>query len=211
MFTEGFTINGKHSYADYGLNVKKRQLGFPAKRSIRKTVPFMNGYHDFTRINGSDTWGERLLSYTFDIIGNTPAEVDEECTRILNWLGNVHEADIYDDTMPEYHLHGSFESASPTESEDGEQTELTVTFVCQPFKIANEYTEKSANGNFSIENVGQAVRLYVVSSAATSVTIGGTTQSISAGETELPMLLRNGITTGTAATAVTFRWRTEVL
>lgn len=211
MFTDGFTINGKHSFADYGLHIKKRQLGFPAKRSIRKTVPFMNGYHDFTRINGSDTWGERTLAYTFDIIGNTPAEVDAECTRILNWLANIHEADIYDDTMPEYHLHGSFESASPTESEDGEQNELTVTFICYPFKISNEERTQAVSGDFSLENTGQAVRLFVVASNAASITIGNRTLSVTAGETELPIVLYNGITSGYTTTAVTFKWRVEVL
>lgn len=142
MFTDGFTINGKHSFADYGLHVKSRQLGFPKKNSIRKTVPFMNGYYDFTKINGAVSWGERPLSYTFDIIGDTPSEVDAECSRILNWLGNVHDEDIFDDTMAGYHLHGSFESATPTESEDGEHTELTVTFVCYPFKIKNDGSEE---------------------------------------------------------------------
>ena len=142
MFTKGFSINGEHSYADYGLYVSKRKIGLPAKKSIRKTVPFMNGYYDFSRINGSDTWGERSISYTFDIVCNTVEETDREVTRILNWLGNIYEADIYDDTMPEHHFHGSFSTATPTESEDGEKVELTVTFICYPFKIANDGSEE---------------------------------------------------------------------
>lgn len=159
MFTEGFTIDGKHSFADYGLNVKQRQLTFPTKKSIRKTVPFMSGYYDFTRINGNDTWGERLLSYTFDIIGDTPEEVEAECTRILNWLGNVHDKDIYEDCIPNYHWHGSFESANPAESEDGEQVELTVTFVLHPFKIANAETVIEGYQQAVLQEVtGQPIR-----------------------------------------------------
>lgn len=142
MFTKGFSINGKHSFADYGLFISRRAIGLPTKNSIRKTVPFMNGYYDFSRINGGDTWGERQISYTFDIVGNTVEETDAECTRILNWLGNIFEADIYDDTMPEHHFHGSFLSATTAESEDGEKSELTVTFVCYPFKISNETGEE---------------------------------------------------------------------
>lgn len=159
MFTKGFTINGKHSFVDYGLHVKKRQLGFPKKNKIHKTVPFMSGYYDFTKINGNVTWGERPLSYTFDIIGDTPEEVDAECTRILNWLGNVHDADIYDDTMVGYHLHGSFDSATPSESEDGEHTELTVSFVCHPFKISNKKTVVDQYRGTVIKKIqGQPVR-----------------------------------------------------
>lgn len=165
MFTDGFTINGKHSFVDYGLHVKKRQLGFPKKNSIRKTVPFMSGYYDFTKINGNVAWGERPLSYTFDIIGNTPAEVDAECTRILNWLGNIHDGDIYDDTIVGYHLHGSFDSATPSESEDGEHTELTVTFVCHPFKISNTQTVVDQHrGTVTKKIQGQPVRPTVEAS-----------------------------------------------
>jgi phage-related protein len=142
MFTKGFRINGKHSYNDYGLYISKRTIGLPTKTSIRKTVPFMNGFYDFSRINGGDTWGERTISYTFDIVCDTVEATDAECTRILNWLGNIFEADIYDDTMPDYHFHGSFESASPAESEDGEKVELTVNFICQPFKINNSTGEE---------------------------------------------------------------------
>lgn len=162
MFTEGFTINGKHSFVDYGLHVKKRKLGFPQKNSIRKKIPFMNGYYDFSRINGGDTWGERTLAYTFDIIGDTPKEVEAECSRILNWLGNVHEDDIYEDCNPGYHWRGSFDSASPAESEDGEHTELTVTFVCHPFKIANSETVIENYRGTAIQEIkGQPVRLMI--------------------------------------------------
>lgn len=159
MFTKGFTINGKHSYADYGLHISKRVIGMPSKKSIRKTVPFMSGFYDFTRINGGDTWTERDLSYTFDIIGDTVEETDAECTRVLNWLGNIHDADIYDDTMPAYRFHGSFDSASTAESDDGEYTELTVKFVCYPFKIANvETVAEGYRGAQTKRIFGQPIR-----------------------------------------------------
>ena len=157
MFTDGFTI--KHSFVDYGLHVKKRHLGVPKKNSIRKKIPFMSGFYDFTKINGNIAWGERTLSYTFDIIGDTPEEVETECTRILNWLGNIHDADIYDDTMVGYHLHGSYDDATPSESEDGEHTELTVSFVCHPFKISNNETVVDKYRGTDIKTIkGQPVR-----------------------------------------------------
>lgn len=159
MFKKGITIKGEHSFTDYGLYISKRQIGLPTKSSIRKTVPFMNGYYDFTRINGGDTWGERSISYTFDILGDTVEQTDIECTRILNWLGNIHEEDIYDDTMPDYHFHGTFSGATPTESEDGEKVELTVTFVCYPFRIANTETVIEAyRGVRQASIMGQHIR-----------------------------------------------------
>lgn len=217
MFTKGFTINGEHSYDDYGLYISKRTVGLPTKTSIRKTVPFMNGFYDFSRINGGDTWGERPLSYTFDIVCDTVEETDAEVTRILNWLGNIHEADIYDDTMPDYHFHGSFDSASQDESEDGEKVELTVTFVCYPFKIENERKVLSgyANGygfyNGGLSFMGQPVRPTVNSVCPTSIytvmtdkngnRLGNASYfSIPAGETVAPFLLHENMIMGYSQT-----------
>ena len=50
---EGIRINNKHSYGDFGLYLKSRNIGLPEKKSIRQTVPFMNGYYDFSALNGA--------------------------------------------------------------------------------------------------------------------------------------------------------------
>lgn len=156
-FSDGITINGEHSFFDYGLHISSRDIGLPTKNSIRKTIPFMNGSYDFTKINGGVSWTDRPLSYTFDIVGDTIEEMDRERTRVLNWLCNVHDADIYDDTIPEYHFRGSFDTAS--QSEDGEKTELTVTFNCYPFKIANaETVVEQYRGTEIVRINGQPVR-----------------------------------------------------
>ena len=46
--TDGIRINGKHSYGDFGLYLKSRKVSLPEQKSIRETVPFMNGFHDFS-------------------------------------------------------------------------------------------------------------------------------------------------------------------
>lgn len=138
-YTDGITINGVHSFRDYGLVIASRMIGLPKKNTVRKTVPFMNGFYDFSTIAGEVTWGEREIEYAFDIVGNTVEEMDIERTEVVNWLCNVHDADIYDDSMPEYHFHGSYDGYTMTE--DGEGAQLSVKFVCQPFRIGSNGEE----------------------------------------------------------------------
>lgn len=189
-YTDGITINGVHSYADMGLHISGRKIDLPSKRIIRKTVPFMNGSYNFTKLNGDVTWGDRTISYTFDIIGETVEEMDAKRTEVVNWFCNMDEVDIYDDTIPDYHFHGSYET--PSQNEDAEKTELTITFNCYPFMIANEPQSMYIGGEFTVTNTGQAVRPYLEASQAAAITIGGMSQSAPAGETRLALTLPSG-------------------
>ena len=56
---EGITINGKQSYNDFDLYINERTIGQPQKHSMRQTVPFLNGFYDFTKINGEPSWEQR--------------------------------------------------------------------------------------------------------------------------------------------------------
>lgn len=194
-YHEGIKISGLHSYYDFGLNINSRKIDLPPKNSIRKTVPFMNGYHDFSMINGAISWGARTIAYTFDIVGATVEEMDAKRTEVVNWLCNQHDVDIYDDTIPDYHFHGSYDTNS--QSEDGEKSELTVNFVCYPFMIENEarvvYTN-GADATFVVNNIGQAVRPIIETAQSCSVKIRDAIQSVIDGETRLSLVLPTGET-----------------
>jgi len=181
MYNEGITIGGKHSFDDFGLVIADREIGTPPKNSIRKTVPFMNGFYDFTNLNGSPSWGARSIKYSFDVIGATVEEMEAERLPVVNWLCNVHDADIFDDAIPEYHFHGSFDSLSV--SEDGEKVTLTFTFICYPFMIKNtpRVVVAASSGSYTLQNDGQPVRLIVTTEAAATVAVGDRQQSIAAG------------------------------
>ncbi len=163
-YKDGIEVNGLHSHADFNLHIASRTIGNPPKKTILKEIPFMNGAYDFTTLAGSATFGNRELSYAFDIIGETVEQMDLKRTDVINWFCNMHEVDIFDDTIPDYHFHGSF--ASESQNEDAEKTELTVTFNCYPFKIANEpeKTIINENGTYTIFNIGQPVELKAVGS-----------------------------------------------
>lgn len=193
-FAEGIKINGIHSFVDFGLSIASRQIDLPPKTSIRKKIPFMNGYYDFSKLNGDICWEERQIQYTFDIIGETVQEMDYKRTQVANWLCNLHDVDIYDDTIPEYHFHGSFDGIS--QNEEDEKCELTVSFVCYPFMIANQPTEQYIGGDFTVTNAGQSVVPYINTSQEASITINGMTQRVDAGITRLALMLPHGETSG---------------
>jgi len=216
IYNEGITINGLHSYVDFGLHINSRKIDLPPKNSIRKTVPFMNGFYDYTKLNGAVSWGARTISYTFDIVGETIEEMDLKRTEVVNWLCNLHDVDIYDDTIPDYHFHGSFDT--PSQNEDGEKSELTVNFICYPFMIANEpkiiYTSGS-DVTITVNNNGQPVKPIIETEQECTVRIGNKMQSVPAGETKLNMILQSGETemqiTKKNDGETKLKWFTEVL
>ena len=198
-YNDGIIINGKHSYRDYDLQINARKIDLPPKNSIKKTIPFMNGAYDFTKLYGAVTWGERQISYTFDIVGNTIEEMDAERTRIVNIYCNMHDVDIYDDTIPDYHFHGSFSSA--TQNEDAEKTELTIVFLCYPFMISNTataYTSSRFLWTKAGVEVEQPVSLCVNTSQSCRVTLKRNqqeiTQAVDAGDYRLALTLQSGDT-----------------
>lgn len=213
--TDGIKINGKHSYGDFGLYLKSRNIGLPDKKSIRETVPYMNGYYDFSALNGAPAWDERTIEYAFDVINDNPAELDNFVSCVLDWLSNVHDADIHDDTVYGYHWHGSYDAASIEWDETGMQAEISVTFVVHPFKIADTATTHTLTaGTHTINNPGMAVAPYVSSTATAAIQIGTSVTSIPANEQvqlEIDLARGNNTVVVTGEAGVTLSYYKEVL
>lgn len=213
--TDGIRINDLHSYRDFDLCIKSRDISLPEKKSIRETVPFMNGYYDFSALNGAPAWKERTIEYSFDVLGDTPQDLEREIAKVLDWLCHVHEVDIFDDTLTRQHWHGSYDSCDVSYDESGEQAEIRVAFVVHPFKIANEPTiYKMTRGTYKVTNMGMVVSPIVSSTAAAAIQIGSYIASVPANaETRLEIDLARGgndvIVTGDGT--VTFSFYEEVL
>lgn len=181
--TDGIRIKDKHSYGDFGLYMKSRKIGLPEKKSIRETVAFMNGYYDFSALNGSPAWNERIIEYSFDVTNDNPVELDYFVSHVLDWLCNVHDEDIFDDTVYGYHWHGSYDDASVEWDDSGMAAEIKVSFVVHPFKIANEPTEYIMTaGTYTINNLGMAVAPYVISTTTAAIQIGSYVSAVPANE-----------------------------
>jgi len=213
--SEGIRINNLHSYGNFGLSLKSRNIGLPEKKSIRQTVPFMNGFYDFSALNGAAAWGERTIEYTFDVINESPVELDFFVSYVLDWLGTVQDADIYDDTTYGYHWHGSYSTASVTWDDSGLMAEINVSFVVHPFKIANDATVHTlTKGTHTITNTGMVVAPIVKSNAAAAIQIGNYVSSIPANEEiklEIDLERGNNTVLITGEGTVTLSYFKEVL
>lgn len=135
MTPKQLMIGGKKSYDDFGLLIASRNISQPKKKSIKESVPFSNTIYDFSKINGEIYWEERTLEYTFDIAEITTEEMEKIKSKALDWFMNVHDDDIYDPYIGDYHFHGSFDSDSW--NEDFGAGELSISFTVYPYKISN--------------------------------------------------------------------------
>lgn len=145
-------INGKKSYDDFDVYIGTRNISQPKKKSIKETVPFSNMVYDFSKIDGELYWDHRTLKYEFDIAELTTEEMEVAKSKLLNWLLNVHDTDIYDPYIGDYHFHGSYDSDSWTE--DFEKGTITVSFSVYPYKIANNDSSviETLEGEVTIES-----------------------------------------------------------
>ncbi len=212
--TDGIAIGGKHTYRDFDLYIAERKIGLPRKKSIRATVPYMNGYYDFSALDGACAWDERIIEYTFDVIDDAGEGVDIKASRFFDWLCNVHEADIFDDSMPNYHWHGSYETINATWDESGAKVCVSVAFVCYPFKIANEATSVSLEvGTHTLVNNGMAVAPIVTAIDAATVQMGSSIYTIAAGSSVKLRadMARGANTVIVSGSAVTLSYHAEVI
>ncbi len=213
--TEGIRINDQHSYGNFGLELKTRKIGLPKKKSIRQTVPFMNGYYDYSALNGDPAWDERIIEYSFDVINNNPVELDYFVSHVLAWLATVQDDDIFDDTVFGYHWHGSYDNADVEWDDSGMLATINVQFAVHPFKIANEpITINMTAGTHKVYNQGMVVAPYVLSDASAAIQIGTYVSAIPANEEiQLEIDLARGENTVivTGKGTVNFKYYEEVL
>ena len=129
-------INEKKSFDDFGVYISKRTISTPKKKIIKEALPFSNIVYDFSNIDGEIYWEERSLEYEFDIAETSTEEMEFTKSNLLNWLLNIHDTDIYDPYITDYHFHGSYDSDSWSEDFGGGT--LKVVFKVYPYMIKNE-------------------------------------------------------------------------
>lgn len=133
-------IGTKSSYDDFGASLAERAISAPSKKEIKETVPFSNLTYDFSKINGELYWEERELKCVFEIIAESPEELERKKTAFSGWVMNVMNEDIHDPYVPDFHYYGTFSEMDFADEDCVEKTTATVTFKAYPYKIANERT-----------------------------------------------------------------------
>lgn len=178
-------INNKKSYDDFNVYIGTRNISSPTKKIIKESVPFTNKVYDFSNLNGELYWNERILTYSFDIAELTTEEMEEAKSKLLSWLLNVHDDDIFDPYIGDYHFHGSYDSDSW--EEDFGAGKLTVNFSVYPYKIANKetrslHTLSTGENNISvINNSSHRIVPTIVCSGSMTIKINDISYSLPSG------------------------------
>ena len=182
-------IGNKASVDDFDASLAARAISAPAKKSIKETVPFSNKTYDFSAINGEVYWNERTLEYVFEIVADTPYELECKKAAFSDWIMNVMEEEIFDPYEPGWHYVGTYEDMSYEDDESIEKTTATVTFTAYPYKIANKPTvcsiALSASGAGELKIINESSHRLVpvlTASAAVQIISGGKTYDMAAGE-----------------------------
>ncbi|WP_278475733.1 hypothetical protein [Turicibacter sanguinis] len=133
----GIIKGNKHSYRDFNITIAKRDIGIPKKNKITEKIPFSNITYDFSTLYVEQTYNERALSYTFNIIGKSKSDMNIKKANVLAWLMDGGKEEFYDDTIPGVYFLAEVVEASWKENlHDGQ---LTVKLEAYPFKISSYY------------------------------------------------------------------------
>ena len=168
----GITYKNKHSYKDFGLTIKSKDISPPKKVKNKSTVPYMNGAYDFSGIYGEQTYEERTLEYIFNLNCRSKIELNSKKIKVLDWLLNSFKDNLSDDTIPGYFF--SAECEEVDFKEDGINAEISVTFMAYPFKF-NLYQEGNIpwdDFNFELDYI-QETKFNVSGSKAINVINSG--------------------------------------
>lgn len=162
----GIFKSNKHSFRDFGLTIKSKEIGVPKKKKIKETIPFMNGSYDFSNLYGGPNYEERTLSYTFNLQARNKVELNSKKIYIINWLmDNSSKEPLFDDTIPGYYFLAECEDIST--KENGNYIELSVKFTTYPFKISDSYEGNNFWDTFNFENDVLQDRSFIVNGTST--------------------------------------------
>lgn len=143
---EGITVNGVHSYYRHELRILKRSVSSAPKDDYTERVPFSSVTYDFGSVCGQQSYGERTLTYKFELLCFHKKRAQDKIISILEWLHWTGRKDLYDDLLPDHH----YEVREPTvnwEEKHGIYT-FSVTFKANPYIKPNsnkKYTADTVN------------------------------------------------------------------
>lgn len=197
----GIRFNGKHSYKDMGVTLGiERDIGYPEKEKIKVKVPFSNIEYDFSEIYGEQTYTERPLTYTLNILDknviNDTQRINILETKISNWLMNSNgKQRLYDDAIPGYYYLAEVEGGLSFDELWNHGT-LTVEFTAYPFMIAELQEGNDIWDIFNFElDVAQITDFEVNGSLEVVLYNVGTPNLSPTIETTAPMeIMKDGVT-----------------
>ena len=231
----GFTFNGHHS-SEFGLKVlNTKSMVLPAKTKTTVQVPYQNGLLDLSDLYGSNTFGERTITFPcrLDIGYNDWDRLYNTWTRIVNWLMSPTGKRELDDDVQSDFLYKAEVQTAPTISEISSFCYLTIEFQAYPYRFHERADDLWDPFNFDwdvaqrttidvngvsylnlINNGETAVTLMIETDGELTLTLNGDTFSVAQGSTNNDEIMLNPgenslMITGNAR--VTFDWFEEVI
>ncbi|MFC0906362.1 distal tail protein Dit [Clostridium sp. MT-14] len=229
----GITFNGRHSLKDMGLYAEDKVINAPSKKKIMDSVPFMHGQYDFSTVgsNGEQVYDTRTVTVTLRIIAYNVEELHIIYRQALEWLMDSGKQKLQLDFMPEFYFMAEVQDA-PDWDKFLRYGLLSVDFVCDPFKYSTSYmgddiwdtfcflTDYTQYTNeFTIDeettvvmyNNGRMITPVINCSAAMTLTYGGKTYNLVAGDNKpWGLKLQNGKNelafSSNGTVKILFRW-----
>ena len=230
--------NSKKSYDDFGFVINDIKIGLPEQNIIKESVPFQNGFYDFSEINGETTYSERKIKIALlqqDIRDYRRDRLNIIYTNVVNWLMGAGT-----NKLKLTWLKGLF-TARVNSISDIDLLEkrgiVEVEFLCQPFRQWENYESDfiwdtfnfetdviqgvyEVNGELEITLVNLSihkVKPLIIASSTMDIEIIsgglGIEYSVNKGITENLIQLDRGENkikiTGTGT--IEFKWRREVI
>ena len=150
ILTEYLEFNGKTT-KEFDMFLIERDAPTPEEMEQHVTVPYRQGYIDFSSRNGERIYNGRTLTYVFQIFGVTYEQRKAKEFLITNWLMNSGESKLIDSHDIQYYYHAKCKSVTVEDDERLQTLILTITFVAQPFKISELYDGHDIWDEFDFE------------------------------------------------------------
>ena len=129
-------INNKGSLDDFNFIIENINIGNPNPNIITATVPYMNGYYDFSEITGELTYSSReiIVIFKYKEYEAFSSNLNSIYLKFINWLYESGEIKI---SWIKGYFEGRVTSISELSLLEDERV-IEVTFLCQPFRILKE-------------------------------------------------------------------------
>lgn len=158
------TFNNKKSFDDYSLHLIDVDIGYPEKKEVLVTVPYMNGNYDFSSLYGEDTYSNRQVKVKFALkspYNKTRTLLNIQYDKVVDWLFSSGIADLKIDYV-EYIFNAKVKNiSSKTKFLNTESIE--VTFECYPFRKPELFEGDDIWDEFNFElDVAQIVDFNII-------------------------------------------------
>ncbi len=130
----GITFGSFHTYTDWGLRLKKIDLGTPEPVTEYIKIPGMNGLLDLTESQyGGITYGMRTLQFYFDVRNNSYTDWCMITSEIMSVIQGK-KLKIILDTDPNYYYKGR--CTVRTAKQNAIISSIEIECYCEPYKYS---------------------------------------------------------------------------